>query len=278
MKLTRRIIKYLTCSMSALCLLSCIAFAHSGGTDADGGHYNRSTGEYHWHHGYSAHQHYDIDGDGVLDCPIEYEAQSSKSASVNGLDDDYGVLGERDAYMFGEANGKSDAKGWLEKNSSSDDESVNKSFAAFGYCAAAVGGAAVCFVASKTIQNRKQHAAEKAKFEAERQAFIEKIGDKRLRDIAGVPPRIRFTNAGYPVDNNDRAFGSYTVYISKSGRCYHQKPGCCSARNAEHFFKAKWIYSPCSKCCTRQMSIPAWYNEYNKLKNEAKRLNISIEE
>lgn len=31
--------------------------AHSGGTDGQGGHYNRSTGEYHYHHGESEHQH-----------------------------------------------------------------------------------------------------------------------------------------------------------------------------------------------------------------------------
>lgn len=33
------------------------ALAHSGGTDSKGGHYDRSTGKYHYHHGYSAHQH-----------------------------------------------------------------------------------------------------------------------------------------------------------------------------------------------------------------------------
>ena len=32
-------------------------FAHPGSLDENGGHYNRSTGEYHYHHGYSAHQH-----------------------------------------------------------------------------------------------------------------------------------------------------------------------------------------------------------------------------
>ena len=31
--------------------------AHSGGTDGNGGHYNHSTGEYHYHHGHPAHQH-----------------------------------------------------------------------------------------------------------------------------------------------------------------------------------------------------------------------------
>ncbi len=38
---------------------------HPGGTDANGGHYDRSTGEYHYHHGYPAHQH----PNGV--CPYE---------------------------------------------------------------------------------------------------------------------------------------------------------------------------------------------------------------
>lgn len=41
-------------------LLLCIplsASAHSGRTDSNGGHYVGSTGDYHYHHGYSAHQH-----------------------------------------------------------------------------------------------------------------------------------------------------------------------------------------------------------------------------
>ena len=36
-------------------LLTTFSFAHSGRTDGKGGHYNRSTGEYHYHHGYPAH-------------------------------------------------------------------------------------------------------------------------------------------------------------------------------------------------------------------------------
>ena len=35
------------------------SFSHSGGTDAKGGHYNRTTGEYHYHHGEGPHQHED---------------------------------------------------------------------------------------------------------------------------------------------------------------------------------------------------------------------------
>ena len=43
-----------------------LSFAHSGRTDSNGGHYDSSTGEYHYHHGYPAHQH-NADGS----CPYE---------------------------------------------------------------------------------------------------------------------------------------------------------------------------------------------------------------
>lgn len=48
-------------------LLPAVAFAHPGQTDEDGGHYDRSTGEYHYHHGYPAHQH--TGGQ----CPYEFD-------------------------------------------------------------------------------------------------------------------------------------------------------------------------------------------------------------
>lgn len=47
--------------------LSIISFAHSGKTDSNGGHYDRGTGEYHYHHGYPAHQH--PNGE----CPYDFE-------------------------------------------------------------------------------------------------------------------------------------------------------------------------------------------------------------
>ena len=42
------------------------AFAHGGRTDDNGGHYDRDTGEYHYHHGHPAHQH--ANGE----CPYDY--------------------------------------------------------------------------------------------------------------------------------------------------------------------------------------------------------------
>lgn len=50
----------------ALMYLAVPALAHSGRTDANGGHYNRATGEYHYHHGYPEHQH------PGGECPYDY--------------------------------------------------------------------------------------------------------------------------------------------------------------------------------------------------------------
>lgn len=51
-------------------LLSGSVFAHSGGTDSQGGHRDSTTGEYHFHHGFPAHQHVN----GI--CPYEDEPQN----------------------------------------------------------------------------------------------------------------------------------------------------------------------------------------------------------
>lgn len=56
------------------------ASAHPGGTDSDGGHTDHSTGEYHYHHGYGPHQHEDLDGDGVPDCPYNFEDRTGENS------------------------------------------------------------------------------------------------------------------------------------------------------------------------------------------------------
>ena len=74
--LKKRLLTLLLC----LFLLCPYALAHGGKTDANGGHYDRSTGEYHYHHGYPAHQHYDMDGDGIIDCPYDFDDQTDHSS------------------------------------------------------------------------------------------------------------------------------------------------------------------------------------------------------
>ena len=61
--------------ISMLCL---VVSAHTGGTDAKGGHRDHSTGEYHYHHGYPAHQH--TNGQ----CPYDFVDKSGQNSSSNG--------------------------------------------------------------------------------------------------------------------------------------------------------------------------------------------------
>lgn len=117
----------------------------------------------------------------------------------------------------------------------------------------------------------QQLAAERAAAE-ERLQFINRLQGKSIRDASGVPSYINFIN-DLPVDNNDSEYGSYTVYISSNGECYHQQKGCCSARFPRHFFIAKRTHRPCQRCCRQPMSIPQWYTDYLELKKLADKFN-----
>lgn len=66
----------------AVYLLPILAYAHRGNTDSNGGHTDSSTGEYHYHHGYEPHDHWDMDGDGEVDCPFLFDDKTGlKSGS-----------------------------------------------------------------------------------------------------------------------------------------------------------------------------------------------------
>lgn len=67
-------------------VLASFTVLHSGKTDFYGGHYNHSTGEYHYHHGYSAHDHYDINGDGIVDCPYTFKDNTSNKSNTSNSD------------------------------------------------------------------------------------------------------------------------------------------------------------------------------------------------
>ena len=69
--MVRRLFALVIAALVVISLL-CISYAHPGGTDGAGGHYDHSDGTYHYHHGYSAHSHRDMDGDGKKDCPYDF--------------------------------------------------------------------------------------------------------------------------------------------------------------------------------------------------------------
>lgn len=124
---------------------------------------------------------------------------------------------------------------------------------------------------------RKKQADEEAdrkrkeeEFIEERKAFIDNLRGRTIRDAAGVPKNIYFVNE-LPIDNNNLCYGTFTVYCSKSGSCFHQNRGCCSATIENHIFNVIHRYKPCSKCCTKHYEIPKWYKDYIDIKKKAVR-------
>lgn len=70
-------IKSLICIILSFLFFSNIILAHAGKTDINGGHYNTTTNEYHYHHGYSAHYHIN----GI--CPYNYTNRESNDIKGN---------------------------------------------------------------------------------------------------------------------------------------------------------------------------------------------------
>ena len=70
--------KVLYCVVAVLLLCAALvipSMAHSGKTDSNGGHYDSTTGQYHYHHGYPAHQH--TGGK----CPYDYDDKTDHKSS-----------------------------------------------------------------------------------------------------------------------------------------------------------------------------------------------------
>lgn len=89
--------------------------AHEGRTDSNGGHIDSGSGEYHYHHGYPAHAHFDMNGDGVIDCPYDFDDQtnyssdsSSSGSSGSRPDSDPYTNGYKDGYEKGLLDGFED--------------------------------------------------------------------------------------------------------------------------------------------------------------------------
>lgn len=124
----KRIISLLL-SAALLLLFPTSVFAHAGRTDANGGHFDLSTGEYHYHHGFPAHQHTDgycpynfedeteYGGGGFTGNTIsssrEYTASDLREASKEAYDDGYGLgyrVGKTDGYGIGYDDGLEDGE------------------------------------------------------------------------------------------------------------------------------------------------------------------------
>lgn len=113
MQFKRLFATFVIVALTSSFLLTLVS-AHPGHTDSNGGHTDSDTGDYHYHHGYAAHAHFDMDGNGTIDCPYDFDDQTGRNSGAstgtgsytpgNGSEDGY-QEGYSDGYKVGKRDG-----------------------------------------------------------------------------------------------------------------------------------------------------------------------------
>ena len=285
--------------LCVVCFIPVAASAHSGRTDGSGGHWNRSTGEYHYHHGYSAHDHYDMDGDGIADCPYDFKDNAKvynneidpKSngrfsmgwtqfviiietliivwLSVACIDKKRYISKLRDMYFYEVEEIKNDYEKRSKASQCTKEEIICLENKLKNYT---------------EDYNHLKEDANTARTEllyAKRQTEIERFNLQSIQRekesvlldlyrIRNAPLDISFAEDGYPIyweTQSDKPYGDFTVYDNEKANVFHVDRFCAPYyAHQNHLFNVLPNSRPCRKCARRyeKFKIPEWYTKPQK--------------
>lgn len=257
----RRFLVILTCV-----LLLMPASAHSGGTDSQGGHYNRSTGEYHFHHGYPAHQH----ENGV--CPYAFDDQTGRNSGTpstgsSGTKHSTTVSPTPSAPAPAKEQSKDSWVSWVIVG-------VVLTFWLGPVVIATV--AALCSIPSQLLAARRRRKEQRLKeqaaqerFQKEREEFFSTYQGRSLDEL--VPPATLgafIGEDGLPCGPGLGKWGSeYTVFVTGTkSPVFHRTSVCGTACGFPVNLVRVGHRRPCSRCY-RHTPVPdlTWYYERKKL-------------
>ena len=269
--------------------------AHSGRTDGSGGHTDSDTGEYHYHHGYPAHQHYDIDGDGVVDCPYEFDDKTNHSGG-GGFNDSSGNITEN-------------TEAGTENILPEQNEEVQE-VPAWIYWALAIQFIVILVLyfanRRKRVDIERMTCEHKKNLEEMRQACNRTLKEKNATDnelqqikssvtqlkeekealqrvlarermelaktrttryrTKNAPLDITFAKDSMPIywkPSVTKPYGDYTVYVNKNSKIYHVDYFCASIGSSRsHIFTVIQHARPCKKCAEGFFDfteVPVWF-------------------
>lgn len=259
----------LLCFLTVCLVLSFFspASAHPGGTDEYGGHYNRSTGEYHYHHGYPAHQH--INGT----CPYDFDDRTGwNSGSSSGSSGD----------SSGDSSGSFPSVSAVpDSNVSASDSriSVHPLLLIFG-ALVSIQILRIFFTHRKVRRQKEQEEKLRMeRFRAEQDKLRNLYEGKKLSEL--VPPPVagdHIGSDGLPCGHGPEPWGStYTVFVtSGKSRVFHRQKFCsCTMGRPVNIVQVPW-HRPCLKCYRVDPPDLAWYHKQKKILDLCKSYDISL--
>ncbi len=261
---------------ATLCIGS--ASAHPGRTDANGGHYNHSTGEYHYHHGYPAHQHID----GV--CPYDYDDRTGWNSGSSGQ--------EKGLYYL-------DGTPVERKNETKPEPEPKKSqtggliafwaavFIFFVWPMLSAIAEGISWYREKRNQKTppampelkpakpkpvqppmRTISKEEREHMIQADAYREMCGGRSIREMAEVPENVYFDTFDRPNTlNRDPPNDPFFVYVTKNGASYHLRT-CRLAKTASPMNICQAMAEgkqPC-KLCRPMEKLPDFAVRYRELK------------
>ena len=236
--------------------------AHSGKTDANGGHWDHSIGEYHYHHGYEAHQH--INGR----CPYNFDDQTNHDGGSSS--------GSSTDRIYKRSSSTSDmSKTSLSIGTSTSEVDDDFNILEYFFIPAIIF--AIWFI-SHIYKKHKAKMERLAKEEAEKQKYTKLYGHKNILELVNIPDDTEIGPDNLPREKDSVNFWGekYTVYISDTGSCFHAKCGCSGARRPSHIYNCMHRKSACARCRPYSPDL-SWYEEYLKIQSIKKKYGI-IEE
>lgn len=274
------------------------AFAHPGRTDSQGGHTDRATGEYHFHHGYPAHQHEDRDGDGVKEyCPYNFNDNTgANSGTPSSRTPSYRpatyvpvpapvpkVITRETTATTPPTTAAVYSAGSRESNNSGWEDAIVAGFAAiclfFWFLWAILKKSDF----EKEIQRKKdlldafqrdaaQQEAVLGKQIREKDEKIQALSTELDRHIQRekIPKDVFYADDGMPVQlkSVSKKYGDYSVYLNRYTGIYHSDQFCAPYEAEEtHLFKVLRSPNtrPCAKCARRLPTrIPDWWDGQQK--------------
>lgn len=271
---------------AVLCLGS--ASAHPGRTDANGGHHVTATGEYHYHHGYPAHQH----PGGV--CPY---AETEEEKSIQERLDDTIKSGGGDSQAINTAEPEQEKA----KNQTGGLIALGAFVTIFfvlPLLSAIIEGISWYLEKRKKRAEQEQQALPKPKppkpkpvqppmrtiSKEERahmiqaDAYREMCGGRSIREMAGVPEDVYFDDWDRPNTlNRDPPDDPFFVYVAKNGESYHLRT-CRLATAASPMNICQAMAEgkqPC-KLCRPMEKLPDFAVRYRELKRIQREYGVDM--